>query len=64
MSSSDNRWLNTADIKNWYIENYPHSNLTEKQFSIMDIFHDIGRIPGTKMVFKRTFVLESEEDEG
>lgn len=60
--TDENRWLNSADIKNWYIESYPDVNLTDKRFSMMDIFHNINKIPGAKMVFRRTFILESEEE--
>ena len=59
---ADNKWINTADFKNWYLENFPEFNLTDVRFSLNDIFYNLDSIPGAKLKFRRIVELEEEED--
>lgn len=61
----DNKWINTADFKNWYLENFPQFNLTDVRFSMNDIFDNLDSMPGAKLRFKtKIAVAELEDEEG
>jgi len=58
-----NKWINTADFKNWYLENFPQFNLTDVRFSMNDIFGNLDSMPGAKLKFKKIVELDDEEED-
>lgn len=57
----ENKWINTADFKNWYLENYPMVPLTKPSFSLNDIFKNLISIPGAQFKFRSICIAEEEE---
>ena len=59
---NENKWINTADFKNWYLESFPEFNLTDVRFSLNDIFNNLISIPGAQFKFRSICVVEEEND--
>lgn len=57
----ENKWINTADFKNWYLENFPEFNLTDVRFSMSDIFCNLIGIPGAQFKFRSICIVEEEK---
>lgn len=56
-----NKWINTSDFKDWYLESFPEFNLCDVRFSLNDIFSNLNEIPGVKFKFKKFVYLEPED---
>ena len=63
MMDTKNKWVNSADMKNWYYETFPRVPITKPMFSMRDIFENFDCIPGSYFRFRTMMVVEDKEDE-